>query len=72
MSKESYRVMFAFTLDVWAEDEADAEGIALDHVVDHFLDGDMTWVDMFGIEADTVDPTHDSWFPINEEDKEDE
>lgn len=70
MSKQSYRVMFAFTLDVWAEDEGEAQDIVLDQLAD---DGfPMVWMEMFGIEADEVDPTHDSWYPINGEDWEDE
>lgn len=70
MTKQPYRVTFAFTLDVWATDEDDAQDIVVDQLLN---DGfQMMWLEMFGIETDTVDPTHDSWFPINEEDKEDE
>lgn len=67
MTKQSYRVMFAFTLDVWADDSNDAQDIAFNQLAD---DGfPMMWMEMFGIEADEVDPTNDQWNPINEEEE---
>ena len=70
--RKQYRVTFSVSVDVYANDERDAEDIAYDDLIDQ---GSPSWfVELLGA---TVDDASDltaglSWFPANEESEEDE
>lgn len=66
-TRQPYRVTLALSIDVWAEDEQEAEELAVNHLIDDHVPAFV--VERMGANANEWDTDDGGWNPINEEDE---